>query len=190
MEQMNEDSSQAKLAFEEMPDQELVDKFAHKEPTVEMSRLLFYSHLNCAMKHREAFYLEDINDIKNTKDPTTANLLARRTQMEAKMSVKRLRVKYDNMIKNAIRKTERVGEINQEEINDFLQRLDDTNRYKFNETSAFLQECAEEILLAADKHEVLMLLKMYNNNDLDLLFTEYREQKAKLNEKINPVPTE
>lgn len=190
MDPMNENSSQASMEFEEAPDQELIDKFARKEPTIEMSRLLFYSHLSCAMKHRENFYEQDISDIRNTKDPTTANLLSRRTQMESKMSVKKLRTKYEDMIKVAIRKMARVGEVNQEEINDFMQRLDEANRWKFNNTSAFLLECSEEILLASDKQEVLMLLKMYNNNDLDLLFTEYREQKAKLHEKTDPSPAQ
>lgn len=52
-----------------------------------------------------------------------------------------------------------------------------TYQQNFINVSDFIAKGSVEMLLAKDHHEMLMLLKMYNDGALDVLFEEYRKKK-------------
>lgn len=188
MEQQNESSSQqSELDFDQHPSEELMKKFERKEVGPEVSRLLYYAMMDGAIDYREKFIDEDIGALNGYLTRSDDFMKARIGPDARNMSIKNVRKKFGEKIKKEKNRLRQITSMNKNEIDNFTIGLPTPEaKVKFKQTAAFLSESAEEILLAKDKQEILMLLKMYNNGDLDLLFTEYREQKAKANEKTDP----
>jgi hypothetical protein len=193
MEQQNENSSQNKLDFAEAETKELSEKYVRKEPTPEMVKLSFYSLLSAAMKYRAMFYENEIKQLKEAPEPSAEDIAKTvpKTQ-RGKINFKQLvintrRAQRDN-IDHQIKKILSFNKMAHSEID--ASRRDAAPKIIENleSISNFIANCTEELLLATDQHEVVMLLSMYNRGDLDILFTEYRAEKQKANAETNPIP--
>jgi hypothetical protein len=193
MEQPNETSSQNKLDFAAEENKELIEKYTKKgEPTPEMVKLSFYSLLGAAMKYRMMFYESEIQSLRDAKEPSPEHL-AQTVPKGAKVNFKKLlsesrRIHKDN-IDRQIKKIKSFNTMAYAEL-DASRRDAAPNIVENLESIAnFLANCTEELLLATDQHEVVMLLAMYNRGDLDVLFSEYRAEKQKANAETTASPT-
>lgn len=179
METLKENSSQTQMNFNEIPDAELVEKYQRKELGPEASRLLYYVLTDSAAEYRHKFVDNDIDSLTKSINQGDDHMKAVVGPESRNMSIKNIRKKFGEIIDKEKSRLRQLTKMNVNEVNNFVSRMPDMEtRVKFKRISSSMLECSEQILLAQDANEVLMLLKMYNSGDLDLLFTEYRKSKG------------
>ena len=161
---MKLDKEQGTLNFEEGEVVQKNDEAEESKGSSEMTRLAYYTLLAAAMEHRNKFYDQEMKGFQM--------LRAGQKKVNPKhyADLERAEKRLINFYKLASAETESFfkGNVNTKPI------------------SEYMALAAPEILLAKDPQELLMLLRMYNNGDLDILFAEYR--KTKEDEKTNTLP--
>lgn len=183
MEQQKTPSSenQPEINFNEIAEQPAADQGPDIRQTPEMIRLCSYSLLNAAMKFRRMFIDNEIQLLKDAPEPILADIL-KTVPKGAKVNNSKIlanakKVHRDN-IDRQIKKIISFNKMAYAEI-DATRRDANANTIENMESIAnFIANCTTELLLARDQHEVVMLLEMYNNGALDVLFEEYRKEKA------------
>lgn len=149
--------------------------------TPELQRLAYYSLLAASMAYREMFFRDDIAAIKSSPEPTAeqalGSMLPHQRQGMRKMTSKTARKIHNNSIDVMEKKIIYFNKMAYAELDSCKHRMNPRSKENFESIEGYLVSCAEELLHARNQHEVLMLLRMYNAGQLDVLFEEYRKEK-------------
>lgn len=150
---MNETQGTLNFAQEEVEQKNIEATEAKENP--EMTRLAYHTLLAAAMQHRNKFYQKEVDGYRALR-----------------AGEKKFNPKHYNEIERAEKRLINFYKLASAETENFFKS--NVNTKPISEYMALI---APEVLLSKDPQELLMLLRMYNNGDLDILFAEYRKSK-------------
>lgn len=134
---------------------------------------MFYGLLASGMQYLEQFNEEDIKTLREST--ATADTL--RTNGMSHLTTKAANKMHAESIKRTEQRRTLFMNRSYEELNNVRKNMNKDSRLGFDGVVSYTMACVEETMFAPHHDEIIMLLKMYNAGELDMLFEDYRKKQ-------------
>lgn len=181
----NETSQQKDISLQELQSENQPTKNSPPSPdappstNINMNRMTFLALLEAAMRYREAFWRESVDDYRGAVITSINAYEGKRDKGWEKRAAK----KADYMVQQFQQKIEEFNRNNYKEIESVVNMLTKESQSRFDNFSTAFAILAEELFKAKNTTELLTVAKLYNEGHFEETFQQLKERQ---NENIKP----
>lgn len=182
----NEQESQTMTSKELSPEE-------MKSQNTARNRVIFLALIESAMRYREGYFREEIEEFKSYLDAMVENKLAEAKQssgrsINERATRRKILRAHDEMFINFKNKKEQFNRLIYKEIESIVGEMGETFKANFDNYATGFGLICEELLKAKNTTELLTLCKLYNQGLMDNVFAEIRKKRE--NEKTTPTDSD